>query len=58
MTEFKLMDVMRCGYEALKELIERREKAAYGNPALMDGSDGRYARARAALKRMKEALGE
>lgn len=37
--------------EALRELVERRERACrdFGIPDRADGSDGRYARARAAL---------
>lgn len=37
---------------ALKELVERREQVALrrgGSRELMDGSDGRYARARSAI---------
>lgn len=40
--------------EALKELVERRERAATDRPnypEAKDGKDGRYARARAAIAR-------
>ena len=40
----------------LRELVERRDRATIGRPDRADGSDGRYARARALLAKADSDL--